>query len=92
MAELIWSERAIEDLNSIGEYIALDSEQAAKKFIQEIIKKANTLSIHPEKGRPIPETFPVITSKYYIRTIGLFTESKRKLLLYPRYITRENYY
>ncbi len=58
MAELIWSERAIEDLNSIAEYIALDSEYAAKKFIEELIKKANILSIHPGKGRPIPENIP----------------------------------
>lgn len=58
MAELIWSERAIRDLDSIGEYIAMDSEYAAKKFIKELIKKANILSIHPGKGRPIPEKIP----------------------------------
>ncbi len=58
MAELIWSERAITDLNSIGEYIALDSEYAAKKLIKELLEKANILSIHPGKGRPIPENIP----------------------------------
>lgn len=89
MAELIWSERAIKDLDSIGKYIAIDSEYAAKKFIKELIKKASLLSIHPGKGRPIPEN---ITGKYYIRAIELFTESKMKLLLYPQCIIRKDYY
>ncbi|MEO6638887.1 MAG: type II toxin-antitoxin system RelE/ParE family toxin [Ginsengibacter sp.] len=58
MVQLIWSERAIKDPDSIGEYIALDSEQAAKKFIQQLIEKANILSLYPGKGRPIPENIP----------------------------------
>lgn len=54
MVQLIWSENAINDLNSIGKYIAQDSEYAAQKFIQELIKKASLLVAHPAKGRPIP--------------------------------------
>ena len=55
MVQIIWAKRAITDLDSISKYIALDSEYAAQKFIQELVKKANTLLLHPEKGRPIPE-------------------------------------
>jgi plasmid stabilization system protein ParE len=40
------------------EYIALDSEYSAQKFVQELINKANLLIFHPEKGRPIPENIP----------------------------------
>jgi addiction module RelE/StbE family toxin len=58
MGQLIWSESAISDLNSIGEYIAADSENAAQKFVQELIKKASRLVAHPEKGRPLPENIP----------------------------------
>lgn len=58
MVQLIWSESAINDLNSIGEYMASDSEYAAQKFVQELIKKASPLISHPEKGRPIPENIP----------------------------------
>lgn len=58
MGQLIWSESAISDLNSIAEYISLDSEYAAQKFVQELIKKTNLLMSHPEKGRPIPENIP----------------------------------
>ncbi|MDQ2863908.1 MAG: type II toxin-antitoxin system RelE/ParE family toxin [Bacteroidota bacterium] len=58
MVQLIWAERAIKDLNSIAEYIEVDSEQAAKNFVAELIKKANTLVPHPWRGRPIPENIP----------------------------------
>lgn len=34
MAQLIWTLNAINDLDSIGEYISSDSETAAKKFVK----------------------------------------------------------
>ncbi len=55
MAQIIWSHRSAKDLESIAKYIAFDSEYVAGKFIQEILKKANSLLAHPEKGRPIPK-------------------------------------
>lgn len=61
MVQVIWTKRAVADLDSIGKYIAIDSEYAAQKFVQELIKKAETLINYPEKGRPIPEK---ITGKY----------------------------
>ena len=58
MAQLVWTSTAIKDLNSIAEYIEMDSEIAAKKFIKEIISKAEGLASQPFKGRPIPEKIP----------------------------------
>lgn len=55
MAQIIWTSTAINDLTSIAEYIETDSEMAAVKFVKEIISKAEALSSHPFKGRPIPE-------------------------------------
>jgi len=58
MAQLVWTSTAIKDLNSIAEYIEMDSEIASKKFIKEIISKAEGLASQPFKGRPIPEKIP----------------------------------
>lgn len=58
MAQLIWTLSAINDLDSIAEYISIDSEIAVKKFVGEIIAKADTIIFHPLKGRPIPERIP----------------------------------
>ena len=55
MVQIIWTKRAITDLDSFGKYIAIDSENAAQKFVQELIKKADSLINYPEKGRSIPE-------------------------------------
>ena len=58
MAQIIWTSNAIKDLDSIAEYIEIDSEIAAKKFIKEIISKVDSLTSYPFKGRPIPESIP----------------------------------
>ncbi len=58
MVQIVWSERAIIDLNSIAEYIASDSEDAATKFVQELIKRGHYTSFLSEMGRPIPEKNP----------------------------------
>ncbi len=60
MVQVIWTKRAVADLDSIGKYIAIDSEYAAQKFVQELIKGRNAYQLSGE-GRPIPEK---ITGKY----------------------------
>lgn len=57
MAELIWSERALSDLENIYDYIAEDSELYAIYTIQNIFKTAERLQMFPESGRHLPE-FP----------------------------------
>ena len=39
MAEIIWSERAIKDLEQIGDYISNDSVRYAKIVIQKLFNK-----------------------------------------------------
>jgi plasmid stabilization system protein ParE len=74
MTTVIWTSRSLKDLVAIGEYIGADSETAAKKFIKEIISKAEVLSFHPLKGRPIPENIPGKYRQIYIKIIELFTK------------------
>jgi plasmid stabilization system protein ParE len=72
MVQVIWTKRAVADLDSIGKYIAIDSEYAAQKFVQELIKKAETPINYPEKGRPIPEKITENTNRYFTEIIALF--------------------
>ncbi len=55
MVHVKWPDRARKDLNSIVAYISLDSEQAAKNFVQQLVKKANTIVPHPGRGPHIPK-------------------------------------
>jgi len=55
MAEVIWSEPALSDLNDIAEYIALENLVAAKQLVRNIFDKVERLSDFPESGRLPPE-------------------------------------
>jgi len=50
MVDIKWSNDALLDLDTISEYISQDSQENAKKFIQEIIKKVENLSTFPFMG------------------------------------------
>lgn len=70
MAEIIWTSTAINDLDSIAEYIEIDSFIAAKKITSEIISKVDGLTNHPLRGRPIPENIPGGIGKFYTKVTG----------------------
>ncbi len=51
MAEIIWTNPALEDLNDIAEYIALSNLQSAKKLVAKIFDKVERLEAFPESGK-----------------------------------------
>ena len=55
MATLIWSERAIADMENIYDYIANDSTVYAQLNTETIIKSVERLKRFPESGRHLPE-------------------------------------
>jgi len=57
MAELIWTDHALTELEGIFDYIASDSRQYAQYTIQNILKASEILHTFPESGRHLPE-FP----------------------------------
>ncbi len=54
MAELIWTQPALSDLNEIAEYIALENPVAARELVQRIFSAVERLEQHPASGK-IPE-------------------------------------
>ena len=57
MAEIIWTEPAIENLNDIAEYIAVNNVFAAQKVVRNVYSTVNRLKSFPESGR-IPQEIP----------------------------------
>ena len=51
MAEIIWTNPALEDLNDIAEYIALSNLLSAKKLVAKIFDKIERLEAFPESGK-----------------------------------------
>lgn len=55
MAQIIWTEPALLDLNKIAEYIALDKPNAASQLVQKVFSIIERLEEFPESGRTPPE-------------------------------------
>ena len=55
MAEVIWTEPALQELDAIADYIALDKPDAAERLVTKIFELVDRLAQFPEMGRKIPE-------------------------------------
>ncbi len=55
MVQVIWTEPALDQLDDITEYIALDDPVAASKLVKAIFAKVSHLEQFPSVGRESPE-------------------------------------
>ena len=55
MAEVIWTEAALQELSEIAEYIALDSPAAASRLVADVLDTVDRLRDFPASGRIPPE-------------------------------------
>ena len=50
MAEIVWTEPALSDLDAIADFIALDNPPAAQNLVLKVFQHVEILSDHPEIG------------------------------------------
>lgn len=55
MAEIIWTEAALSDIDAIADFVSHDSPARARQVIRKIFQSAEPLADFPEIGRVIPE-------------------------------------
>ena len=55
MAQIIWTEPALDELHEIAEYIALDKFEAARNLVQAVFSRVEKLKVQPKSGRKPPE-------------------------------------
>ena len=55
MAEIIWTEPALNDLDAIADYIAIENPLAASEFVRRVFAHVEQLEAHPESGPRPPE-------------------------------------
>jgi len=55
MVDIRWSPEAIEDIESISEYISQDSEEHASELIKSIVNEIENLKRFPFLGRKFPD-------------------------------------
>ena len=52
---VVWTERALRDLEAIGDFIARDSPAAAERWVLKLMKAAESVGALPMAGRQVPE-------------------------------------
>lgn len=55
MARLVWTEPALQDLDGIADYIAVESSVAAAELVARVFRHIEQLAVHPESGSVPPE-------------------------------------
>jgi toxin ParE1/3/4 len=55
MAEIIWTEPALSDLDAIPDYLALDKPQSARDLVRRVFAHVEQLAAHPLSGPKLSE-------------------------------------
>ena len=72
MAEIVWTEPALNDLDNIAEYIAVSYLVAAKKLVKEFFAKAEILEEYPKSGKSVPELPSLNYRELYVKPCRIF--------------------
>lgn len=79
MAQISWTKKSLKDLRAINDYISLDSEFYAARFISKLIDRVEQLIEFPESGRIVPEKNEIEIRELIEGNYRIFLQaSKRK--------------
>ncbi|MEQ6884790.1 type II toxin-antitoxin system RelE/ParE family toxin [Salicola sp. Rm-C-2C1-2] len=84
MAEVVWTEPALQELDAIAEYIALDNPAAASHLVQAVFDKTERLDDFPQSGRIPPELPDSVYREVVVPPCRIFyrEDESRVLVLY----------
>ena len=72
MAEIVWTEPALNDLDKIAEYIAVSNLVAAKKLVKEVFAKVDMLEEYPTSGKSVSELPSLNYRELYVKPCRIF--------------------
>jgi plasmid stabilization system protein ParE len=55
LVKVAWTDRALNDLHAVGDYIALDNPAAAEKWVNRLLRTAESIATLPLAARVVPE-------------------------------------
>lgn len=88
MAEVIWTEPSLDQLNEIAEYIALDKPGAASRLVEKVFSAVEHLQLFPEAGHVPPELPESVYRELYVRPCRIFYRQDKDAIL-VLYVLRE---
>ncbi len=72
MAEIVWTNPALNDLNNIAEYIAVSNLVAAKQLVKEVFAKVDMLEEYPKSGESVSELPSLNYRELYVKPCRIF--------------------
>jgi toxin ParE1/3/4 len=86
MAKVIWSEPALQQLDAIAEYIALDKPDAAAAVIREIFRVTDEVETFLKLGRRVKEVTDLRYRQIWIKPCVIYyrTDEDRIFVLHVR--------
>lgn len=72
MAEIVWTEPALNDLDNIAEYIAVSTLVAAKQLVKEVFAKVDMLEEYPTSGKSVSELPSLNYRELYVKPCRIF--------------------
>ena len=73
---VIWSQEALDDIDSIAEYISRDSRYHARQVVETLFERGDSLLEQPESGRIVPELHDPHVREHFIYSYRLIYELK----------------
>lgn len=81
MAEVIWTDPALDQLEEIAEYIAVDKPGAASRLVKAIFTSVERLEQFPMSGHVPPELPDSIYRELYVRPCRIFYRNENHTVL-----------
>lgn len=88
MAEVIWTEPALHELDALAEYIALDNPVAASALVKDVFDKTERLENFPKSGRIPPELPDSVYRELVVPPCRIFYRED-ELRVFVLYVMRE---
>ncbi|HEO99341.1 MAG: type II toxin-antitoxin system RelE/ParE family toxin [Campylobacterales bacterium] len=79
---IVWSEEALEDIESIASYIEKDSPVYASSVVSKFFEKAELLIENPKLGRVVPEFSEESLREIFVYSYRLIYELKESEIVF----------
>ena len=81
MAEIVWSNPALDQLEEIADYIALDKPESAAELVKKIFSTVERLGQFPNSGHALPEIPDSIYREVCVRPCRIFYRQENDVVL-----------
>jgi toxin ParE1/3/4 len=89
VAEIVWSDPALEQLEEIAEYIALDKPEAASGFMNRAFATVDRLQLFADSGHVPTELPNSIYRELYVKPCRIFYRHENDIVLIVHVIREE---